>query len=120
MVQLVSGNQEIDINVLKSLSVYENFSPSEPVILWFWEIIGELSPEMKKKLLSFVTGTERIPAVESSQMSLKIFCQGEDCDRYPIGRTCFNQLCLYRYSSKEKLEKMLTGAILESEGFGIK
>lgn len=118
---MVSGKVEIDINLLKSVAVYERFSPDDQIIKWFWEIIEEYSDQMKRKFLSFVTGTDRLPAVEGSEISLKIFCQGEeDSEMLPVGRTCFNQLCLYRYSSKQKLESKLSTAVLESEGFGIK
>jgi E3 ubiquitin-protein ligase HECTD2 len=41
-------------------------------------------------------------------------------ERFPIARTCFNTLSLYKYSSREKLEAKLWTAVTESEGFGLK
>ena len=37
-----------------------------------------------------------------------------------MAHTCFNELMLYRYTSRDKLERLLTRAITESEGFGFK
>ncbi len=120
IVQLVGGTDEIDTDMLKSVTVYERCADSDEVIRWFWEIVDGWDASMRHRLLAFVTGTDRVPAVEGAHMSFKILVHGDDCDRYPIGRTCFNQLCIYRYSSRSKLRRMLEGAILGCEGFGIK
>jgi ubiquitin-protein ligase E3 A len=31
------------------------------VIRWFWEVVHSLSHERKRKLLAFVTGSDRVP-----------------------------------------------------------
>lgn len=41
-------------------------------------------------------------------------------NRLPSAHTCFNQLILYKYLTKEKLERMLLTAIEESQGFYVK
>ena len=51
---------------------------------------------------------------------MKISCLGDDCERLPIARTCFNMLVLWRYSSRDKLEGKLWMAAYGSEGFGLK
>jgi len=51
---------------------------------------------------------------------IKLSCLGDDCNRFPVARTCFNMLSLYRYESRMKLESMLWRAVNESEGFGLK
>ena len=53
-------------------------------------------------------------------MSLKIGIIGDDSDNLPIAHTCFNQLGLYRYNSKAKLQSKLTKAITFATGFGLK
>jgi E3 ubiquitin-protein ligase HECTD2 len=75
---------------------------------------------MQRKLLSFVTGSDRIPATGSANLAFKITVLGESDSRFPIAHTCFNQLCLYRYRSRAKLERMLSRALEESAGFGLK
>jgi len=75
---------------------------------------------MQRKLLTFVTGSDRIPATGLANLAFKIMLLGDSETRFPIAHTCFNQICLYRYRSRGKLEKMLTRALEESEGFGLK
>ena len=76
---------------------------------------------MKRKFLYFITGSDRLPSVgNSSDFGIRLVCLGKDSDRFPVAHTCFNQLCLYRYSSTHKLEQKLNAAICESSGFDLK
>jgi len=71
-------------------------------------------------LLSFITGSDRIPAMGATNLIIKVVCLGQDSNRFPVARTCFNQICLWRYKRREKLETLLWRAVTESEGFGLK
>ncbi|KAI8811808.1 hypothetical protein BJ742DRAFT_795586 [Cladochytrium replicatum] len=117
---MVRGGTELDIQSLESVTEYEGFDPNEPTIKHFWEIVNSYSLDMKRKLLLFITGTDRIPATGIQNMAFKISYMGEDSERLPISHTCFNQVCLYRYRTKEKLADKLTSAIQWSSGFGLK
>jgi E3 ubiquitin-protein ligase HECTD2 len=123
---LVRGSDEpLDVASLRAVAVYENWptrnaSEIEPVIGWFWRTFGNASLADQRKLLSFITGSDRIPAMGATNLVIKISCLGDDGARYPVARTCFNMLSLWRYSSEQKLERMLWRAVLESEGFGLK
>ena len=87
---------------------------------WFWQLFETADAQDQRKILSFITGSDRVPAQGPASLTMKVVCLGEDCDRFPVARTCFNMLMLYRYSSRKKLVKMLWRAVLESEGFGLK
>ncbi|KAH8706683.1 hypothetical protein BGZ61DRAFT_350034 [Ilyonectria robusta] len=123
---LVRGSdEELDITSLRGVAEYDNWGSknpdgSEPVISWFWETFQAATPEDQRKLLLFITGSDRIPAMGTALLPIKISCLGDDTTRFPMARTCFNFLSLSRYESKEKLEKMLWTAVHESEGFGLK
>ena len=139
---LVRGSDEaLDVDSLRAVAVYENwrhFQPphqvvpnpadSIPVIQWFWELFKEAAPERQRKLLTFITGTDRIPAVGATSLILRIVAGGdgwggggdEERARFPIARTCFNMLVLWRYDYREALEEKLWRAVEESEGFGLK
>lgn len=124
---LVRGSDEpLNIADLRGAAVYENWgkgSPddgSEPVVQWFWDAFEGAAPGDQRRLLLFVTGSDRIPAAGGSSLQMKISCLGDDCERLPIARTCFNMLVLWRYSSREKLESKLWMAAYGSEGFGLK
>jgi len=79
-----------------------------------------MDADTQRKLLTFVTGSDRIPATGVANLAFKISILGDSETRFPIAHTCFNQICLYRYRSRAKLEKMLIMALEESEGFGLK
>jgi E3 ubiquitin-protein ligase HECTD2 len=79
-----------------------------------------MEPKMQRKLLMFVTGSDRIPVTGSSHLYLQITCGGEDVGRLPSAHTCFNQLILYQHKSQDHLQKVLEMAILESQGFYVK
>lgn len=123
---LIRGSEEpLDIASLRAVSKCEGWgSPdaaeNEPVVKWFWQAFQAASSKDQRKLLSFITGSDRIPAMGATNLVIKLSCLGGDSPRFPVARTCFNQLSLYRYSSKAKLEKMLWWAVHESEGFGLK
>jgi E3 ubiquitin-protein ligase HECTD2 len=139
---LVRGSDEaLDVDSLKAVAVYENwrhFQPphqivpdpaeSVPVIQWFWDLFAQASPDRQRKLLTFITGTDRIPAVGATSLVLRIVAAGdgwggggaEERERFPVARTCFNMLILHRYDFREALESKLWRAVEESEGFGLK
>ncbi|KAI8983636.1 hypothetical protein BDB01DRAFT_760698 [Pilobolus umbonatus] len=119
---LIRGSDEpLEIDDLKGQTEYEGFDEDEETIVNFWNIMKAMEPSMQRKLLMFVTGSDRIPATGATQMKLKISCgHPDECDRLPSAHTCFNQLILYKYKSKDKLEKMLLTAILESQGFYVR
>ncbi|KAF3359558.1 hypothetical protein VDGD_01943 [Verticillium dahliae] len=123
---LVRGSDTaLDIDSLRAAAEYDNWGTknpdgTEPVIGWFWDTFKSAKPSEQRKLLSFITGSDRIPAMGAALLPIKISCLGEDEERYPIARTCFNMLSLRRYGSQERLEHMLWTAVHESEGFGLK
>ena len=118
---LVCGQRELNFNELKDTVVYGNgFNPDQPMIKWFWDIVlTEWDDEKRRKLLSFTTGSDRAPV--NGLKSLKFFIIREDGDdqKLPSSHTCFNQLCLPVYSSKDILRNKLLMAIENSTGFGM-
>ncbi|KAF7713818.1 Uncharacterized protein PECH_005825 [Penicillium ucsense] len=122
---LIRGSDEpLDVTSLRAVASYDNWSTPRPeavaVVQWFWQFFEGASPQAQRKILSFVTGSDRIPAMGATSLSIRLACLGDDCPRYPIARTCFNTLGLYRYGSRQKFEKLLWDAVVMSEGFGLK
>jgi len=123
---LVRGSDEaLDIGSLRVVAEYDNWKvpnpgESEPIIQWFWETFESASPANQRKLLLFITGSDRIPAMGAASLTIRISCLGDDTGRYPTARTCFNTIALWRYQTREMLEDMLWTAVFESEGFGLK
>ncbi|KAL4918265.1 hypothetical protein BDW62DRAFT_66213 [Aspergillus aurantiobrunneus] len=122
---LVRGSDEpLDVRSLRAVATYLNWSTpkpeSVPVVQWFWEYFERTKPEAQRKILSFITSTDRIPAMGATSLNIQLMCLGDDSSRFPIAHTCFNRLGLYRYETREKLERLLSEAVVNSEGFGLK
>lgn len=123
---LVRGSDEaLDVSSLRGVASYENWGVPNPgdteaVIGWFWDFFGRVNAKDQRKILSFITGSDRIPAMGATSLTVKISCLGDDCERFPVARTCFNSLCLWRYATRAKLERKLWTAVVESEGFGLR
>ena len=47
----------------------------------FWEIVHRMSPDQKKKLLMFTTGSDRVPVGGLAKLRLIIAKNGPDSDR---------------------------------------
>ncbi|KAJ5078185.1 e3 ubiquitin-protein ligase hectd2-related [Anaeramoeba ignava] len=71
------------------------------------------------KFLFFSCGTDRVPIGGFSKMKFTISKQDSNLDRLPSAHTCFNQLLLPEYSSKEILKEKLSLAIQNFQGFGM-
>ena len=123
---LIRGSDDpLDIATLQAVAIYDGWGKdlnveNESPIKWFWNTFMRANPKDQRKLLSFITASDRIPAMGATSLVIKIACLGDDIDRYPIARTCFNMVGLYRYKSQRQLESKLWRAVVEGEGFGLK
>ena len=123
---LVRGSDEpLDVGTLRTVAIYDGWgkgtdAASEPVVTWFWETFANAATKDQRKLLSFITASDRIPAMGATSLVIKIICRGPHSARLPTARTCFNMLVLDRYKSRDILEGKLWTAVAESVGFGMK
>jgi len=123
---LISGLPDIDVADMRAHTEYQNYAPATPVIRWFWEVVSELGKEDLAQLLQFVTGTSKVPlegfkALQGigGPQKFQIHKAYGPPDRLPSAHTCFNQLDLPEYDSKEVLKERLLMAIHEgATGFG--
>jgi atrophin-1 interacting protein 5 (WW domain-containing E3 ubiquitin protein ligase 1) len=58
---ILCGVQNIDIVDWEKNTVLKNYQKTSKQILWFWKLVAELNNDDRSKLLSFVTGTCRLP-----------------------------------------------------------
>nr|XP_027198035.1 ubiquitin-protein ligase E3A-like [Dermatophagoides pteronyssinus] len=86
---------------------------------WFWETVESLSREERKQLLSFVTGSEKLPIGGAKSVQLTISGNGASTELLPQSQTCSLYLVLPKYESREKLERKLKIALQHSKGFGL-
>ena len=108
----------------------------------FWDVLFEWQPEMQKRFLRFVTGSDRVPVGGMAEMVIttntflripycchgrpNIFAQSFKITRLrdrpvflPEAHTCFNQLVLPDYPDRETLQQKLLIALSNAEGFGL-
>ncbi|KAI9106855.1 hypothetical protein K1719_022383 [Acacia pycnantha] len=123
---LISGLPDIDLDDLRANTEYSGYTVASPIIQWFWEVVHSFSKEDKARLLQFVSGTSKVPlegfsALQgiSGSQKFQIHKAYGSPEHLPSAHTCFNQLDLPEYPSKQHLEERLLLAIHEgSEGFG--
>ncbi|KAF9227402.1 hypothetical protein BS17DRAFT_727628 [Gyrodon lividus] len=123
---LISGTPDIDVDEWRAATEYNGYTSSDPVIVWWWRALKSFNREERAKVLSFATGTSRVPlsgfvdlqGVQGVQR-FSIHRAYGNPDRLPQAHTCFNQIDLPQYSSYEMLRQQLLLAINEGgEGFG--
>ena len=117
---LLRGNRDIDVDDLRASASYtpsDNVNESTQEVVWFWQILGALSESEKQDLVRFVSGSSLAPLHGFTGMTgdrkwLSVAVeQGLIVDQTPLAQTCFNQIRLPVYSSKEIMHARLLTAI---------
>ncbi|GIQ80130.1 hypothetical protein KIPB_000877 [Kipferlia bialata] len=118
---IVCGEQTLDFKALERVTKYDGgYHISHKIVLWFWEIVHDMTPEQQKQLLKFVCGSDRAPVGGLSKQQFIIVRNGVEDDRLPTSHVCFSALMIPDYSSKDVLREQLLIAIGNSEGFGLR
>lgn len=58
---LISGTPDIDVDEWRAATEYNGYTSSDPVIVWWWRALKSFNREERAKVLSFATGTSRVP-----------------------------------------------------------
>ena len=127
---LINGTPFIDVDDWRMNTIYQNYTPNDPVIINFWNIIYYLSQEELSNFLLFCTGSSRVPVggfqrLESNRGNINKFCITK-CEynindkNFIRAHTCFNRIDLPNFPNIESLHEAIKFA-LENEvlGFGI-
>ena len=88
---------------------------------WFWITVENFTPDERRRLLQFVTGSGVLPlgGFASLKPKLNVSYTGTN-NTLPMAHTCFNQFCLPTYECLEDLHRALVTAITEGgEGFNL-
>jgi hypothetical protein len=95
---LISGTPDIDVDEWRAATEYSGYTSSDPVIVWWWRALKSFNREERAKVLSFATGTSRVPlggfvdlqGVQGVQR-FSIHRAYGDPDRLPQAHTCKSQ-----------------------------
>jgi hypothetical protein len=117
---VVEGVQEIDISELRRYTRYVGWDASHRTIKDFWSIVKKYDTDEKKKLLEFVTASDRVPVGGMRNLQFVVQRNGVgDIDGHlPTSYTCYGTLLLPEYSTKEILKEKLGMALENAKGFG--
>ena len=117
---------DLDLEDWKSNTAYQaGYTAESETILWFWEVVEELTKEEQVKLLQFVTGTSRVPwggfsnlaSGETGSLFTIVRTDGS-VDSLPTASTCFNMIKFPEYPSKDVISlKLRTAISCGSQGF---
>ena len=110
---LVCGRQSISVSSLKSIVRYRDCEETKQEITWLWEIVGEMTNAEREQFLRFISGRSRLP--KDSQdvgQRFQIMIVDRQTDSLPTAQTCFFQLRLGNYSSKEVMAKRIHYAMI--------
>lgn len=58
---MLAGLGAVDLADWRAHTDYRHCAPDTPVVAWFWRFVETRDPEMRARLLQFVTGTSRVP-----------------------------------------------------------
>lgn len=116
--ELILGSNSLDFDELRKVAQYDGFTAESQTVLFFWQVMEELSDEEKKKLLFFATGSDRVPIGGFSKLGFVLAKNGDDPTRLPTSHTCYNVLMLSEYPTKDTLkERLLTALKFSDCGF---
>ena len=114
---IICGNPEIDVELLRRVVEYEGYDESDEVISFFWDVLREMTTSERKLFLQFVWARNRLPLKEGDfDAPFKIQKDNKSVDQdgdYPLpsASTCFFSLSLPAYPEKEILRQKLLFAI---------
>ena len=115
---LINGRPFIDIEDWKQFTEYrEPYNINHQIIIWFWNIISQLSQLELSNLLMFATGSSRVPLggfeqLESNRGTISRFTI--ECipyiphqKNYIKAHTCFNRLDIPNFKTKNELKEAI-------------
>ncbi|KAK4088912.1 hypothetical protein Purlil1_6765 [Purpureocillium lilacinum] len=118
---IVEGIQDIDISDLRRYARYVGWDSSHQTIRDFWSIVKRYDDRMKRKLLEFVTASDRVPVGGMRNLQFVVQKNGEEDGEgghLPTAYTCYGTLLLPQYRDKEVLRERLAMALENAQGFG--
>ncbi|KYK61066.1 HECT domain-containing protein [Drechmeria coniospora] len=118
---LVEGVQEINISELRRHARYVGWDSSHRTIKDFWSIVKRYDDRLKRKLLEFVTASDRVPVGGMRNLQFVVQRNGEETGKgghLPTAYTCYGTLLLPEYKDKDLLRERLGMALENAQGFG--
>ncbi|KAI9708638.1 MAG: hypothetical protein M1820_003856 [Bogoriella megaspora] len=117
--RLVEGDKEVDVDILEQAAKYDGFERTSVLVRDFWKIVRGYDNDQRRKLLEFVTASNRMPMGAPAKMTFILQRNGPDSENVPTSSTCFSRLLMPEYSSAEKMKQKLAVALEHTQGFAL-
>lgn len=117
---LAEGNNLPTPDQLRAVTRYEDYDPADAVIRHFWTEVATFTEDEMRRLLEFVTATDRLPVNGWETLEFKIQKHGGGDDVLISSSTCFGILFMPEYSSRAVLGERVRVALREGVGFGLR
>uniref|UniRef100_A0A7S1L9Q7 HECT-type E3 ubiquitin transferase n=2 Tax=Alexandrium catenella TaxID=2925 RepID=A0A7S1L9Q7_ALECA len=116
------GNIPVDVAAIHRGATHEGWTLEEEAdyLPIFWEVLESFTATEKLQFVVFVTASDRVPLRGWQDLGLIVQKNGVGDERLPAAYTCFCQLLLPKYTSRERLSAGLLSAVANSEGFGLR
>ncbi|KAJ9151180.1 Hect domain containing protein [Pleurostoma richardsiae] len=117
---VVEGVQDIDVSDLRRYTRYVGWDASHRTVRDFWSVVRRYDDRMRRKLLEFVTASDRVPVGGMKNLQFVVQRNGEEGEggHLPTAYTCYGTLLLPEYRDKEVLRERLAMALENAQGFG--
>ncbi|KAI0602007.1 hypothetical protein F4775DRAFT_295467 [Biscogniauxia sp. FL1348] len=118
---IAEGSQEVDISELRRAARYVGWDASHRTVRDFWSVVKKYDDRMRRKLLEFVTASDRVPVGGVANIQFVVQKNGEeegDNGHLPTAYTCYGTLLLPEYRDKDVLRERLAMALENAQGFG--
>ena len=118
---MVCGAPDINLDLFMKNTEYDGIERGAPCVGFFWEVLREFTPQQRSLFLRFVWGRSRLPASgDFRKFKLTRLNKGGNIDDYlPVSHTCFFQLDLPAYSTKEIMKDKLLYAITHCQAIDL-
>lgn len=117
---MVEGVQDIDVAELRRHARYVGWDASHRTVRDFWSVVRKFDDDMRRKLLEFVTASDRVPVGGLKNLQFVIQRNGDEDEggHLPTAYTCYGILLLPQYRDKDVLRERLCMALENAQGFG--
>lgn len=122
-IMLYGEDRDVSLADWQAHTIYHDYTKQDLQIQWFWQVVTEMTPQHRRKLLYFATAIWNLPSCGFAGLHSRfhIFRANVDCNRLPTAHTCFHQLLLPPYPTlavlRGKLEAVTEDHIVWGFGF---
>jgi len=123
LVEEICGSSTIDLSLLKEHSVYrDGLSLNTELIQNLWDVVLNLSDELKPKFVDFVYAQKRLPSKQefirkNLRLQISVLNANNPDQTLPRSQTCFLNLQIPQYTTRESLQRNFIKALSSASGF---